>query len=243
MRELFKRLVFRHWQSFHGVRRLELRALERYLGAKPGERILDLGSGKGALCGVLARRGSALVGVDPSPAAVRIAKRYVDRDGRFVLALGEDLPFGPDHFEKAVSVCVLEHTRDDARVLAEVRRVLEPGGIFALTVDCLDSPHVSKKFRDHHIREYRCNQLYSDARLRKLLTACGFETVETEYLLRSRPAIAVLRFGSLFHYRGPFIFLFPILYPVLWLDRFLGKGEPGGMILAVKARKGRGRTV
>ncbi len=232
-----KRLVYRYWQRFHGVRRLELRTLRRYLAPAPGEKILDLGSGKGAFCGVLSKLGALPVGVDPSAAAVSIAKSYVDREGRFVLGFGERLPLVPAGFDKAVSVCVLEHTQNDVGVLREVRRVLKPGALFAFSVDCLDSPRVSEAFRAHHVKEYRCNRLYSDARVRELLTRCGFETLETEYIFESRLAIAILRFGSRFHYRGPFVLLFPVLYPLLWLDHLLGGKKASGMILAVKARK------
>ena len=233
----FKRFVYRNWQRVHGVRRLELAVLTRYLDLASGQRILDVGSGKGALCGQLARAGHAVVGVDPSATATRIAKAHVDPNGAFVLGRGESLPFSPGRFDRAVSVCVLEHTEDDAGVLDEVHRVLKPGGVFALTVDCLDSPHISETFRRHHREEYRCNQLYGDAKLREMLAGAGFETLETRYLFAGRLSIAILRFGSLFHYRSVFILLFPILYPLLLLDHFLNSERGSGMILAAKARR------
>ena len=232
-----KEFVYRNWQRVHGVRRLELAVLRRYLDLDGGERVLDVGSGKGVFCGALARAGHETVGVDPSLAALAIAKTYVDRRGLFVLGAGESVPFPGESFDRAVSVCVLEHTGDDARVLREVHRVLKPGGVFALTVDCLDSPHVSDSFRERHRREYRCNQLYSDARLRELLADAGFETLETRYLFAGRLSIAILRFGSMFHYRNVFLLLFPILYPLLWLDHHGSRKARSGMILAAKARK------
>lgn len=232
-----REFVFRNWQRIHGVRRLELAVLRRYLDLGPGQRILDVGSGKGAFCGALARSGHAAVGVDPSLAAVAIAKTYVDPGGLFVLGSGEAVPFSSESFDRAVSVCVLEHTKDDARVLSEIRRVLKRGGLLALTVDCLDSPLVSESFRRHHREEYRCNQLYSEGRLKALLADAGFETLETRYLFAGPLSIAILRFGSLFHYRSVFILLFPILYPLLLLDHAFGAKRRGGMILAAKARR------
>jgi SAM-dependent methyltransferase len=232
-----KRFVYRNWQRVHGVRRLELALLTRYLELDGRQRIVDVGSGKGAFCGVLARGGHDAVGVDPSASAAGIAKTHVDPEGDFVLGTGEALPFSSGRFDRAVSVCVLEHTKDDARVLSEVHRVLKPGGVFALTVDCLDSPHLTEDFRRHHREEYRCNQLYSDTKLRKLLADAGFETLETRYLFGGRLSIAILRFGSLFHYRNVFILLFPILYPLLMLDHTIGGKKTSGMILAAKARR------
>jgi SAM-dependent methyltransferase len=232
-----KRFVYRNWQRVHGVRRLELSVLTRYLELGGRHRILDVGSGKGAFCGALARAGQDVVGVDPSAAAARIAKTYVNPDGDFVLGAGEELPFSSERFDRAVSVCVLEHTKDDARVLSEVRRVLKPGGVFALTVDCLDSPHVSESFRRRHRVQFRCNQLYSETKLKELLAGAGFETLETRYLFAGRLSIAILRLGSVFHYRSVFILLFPILYPLLLLDHAIGGKRRSGMILAAKARK------
>ena len=232
-----KRFVYRNWQKVHGVRRLELAVLTRYLELSGRQRVLDVGSGKGAFCGELARVGQRVVGVDPSPAAARIAKTFVNTAGDFVLGEGEALPFSGARFDRAVSVCVLEHTKDDLRVLSEVHRVLKPGGLFALTVDCLDSPFISEAFRRHHREEYRCNQLYSEAKLRGLLARAGFEVLETEYLFAGRLSIAILRFGSLFHYRSVFILLFPLLYPLLLLDHASGRRRTNGMILAAKAKK------
>jgi SAM-dependent methyltransferase len=234
---IVKEFVYRNWQRVHGVRRLELAVLTRYLELDGRQRVLDVGSGKGAFCGELARAGHGAVGVDPSGTAARIAKSYVNPDGDFVLGAGESLPFSSERFDRAVSVCVLEHTKDDARVLGEVHRVLKPGGVFALTVDCLDSPYLSEEFRRHHREEYRCNQLYSDTKLREMLARAGFETLETRYLFAGRLSIAILRFGSLFHYRSVFVLLFPILYPLLLLDHFVSSKNRSGMILAAKARK------
>jgi len=232
-----KRFVYRNWQEFHGVRRMELGVLRSYLEPGAGNRILDVGSGKGAFAGKLSRAGHDVVGADPSVAAVRIAKAYVDFEGKFVLGEGERLPFSSERFDRAVSVCVLEHTKDDAAVLEEVRRVLKPGGVFALTVDSLDSPYVPEAFRRDYAKEYRCNQFYSDAKLSRLLSEAGFEVLQTEYLFSGRLSVAILRFGHRFHFRSAFVLLFPVLYPLLLLDRAVGGKKSSGMILAAKARK------
>ena len=232
-----KRFVYRNWQKVHGVRRMELGVLTSYLELGRRRKILDVGSGKGAFAGSLARGGHEVVGVDPSASAAAIAKTWVDTGGRFVLGTGEAIPLASEKFDRAVSVCVLEHTKDDAAVLAEVGRVLKPGGLFALTVDCLDSPHVPEGFRRRYAKEYRCNQFYSDGKLRKMLEGAGFEVLETRYLFSGRLSVAILRFGSIFHFRSVFILLFPVLYPFLLLDRAVTGRKGTGMILAAKARK------
>jgi SAM-dependent methyltransferase len=232
-----RRFVYRNWQRFHGVRRLELATLRRYLDLSRGLRVLDLGSGKGAFSGVLARAGYRAVGVDPSLAALSIARADVDRAGLFVAGSGENLPLCSQAFDRAISVCVLEHTRDDRRVLSEIHRALKPGALLAMSVDCLNSPYVSSAFRAHHVLEYRCNHLYDEAKIRVLLQATGFEVLQSRYLFTGRLAVAILRWGSRFHYRGPFVILFPLVYPFLWADHWLGRGRSSGMILAVQARR------
>ena len=96
---------------------------------------------------------------------------------------------------------------------------------------------MSESFRRHHIAEYKCHQLYDDARIRRLLSDAGFDVIESRYLFTGRLAIAILRWGSRFHYRGRFILLFPVSYPFLWMDHILGRRRKSGMILAVRARK------
>jgi SAM-dependent methyltransferase len=237
---LAKSLVYRHWQRFHPIRRLELQVLRRHLEPVADERILDVGSGKGAFCGVLRGLGARVVGIDPSLTASRIARRYVNGGVGFVAGRGEELAFPSESFDKAVSVCVLEHTENDQRFLREVNRVLREGGVLAISVDSLNSPHLSDAFRRRHVRAHRCNHLYDAASLRGLLEAAGFETLETEYLFEGRASIAVMRIGSYFRYRGPFILLFPILYPILWLDHRRRRRKVGGMILTARARRARG---
>ena len=98
-----KKFVYRNWQRIHGVRRLELAVLTRYLELDGQRRIVDVGSGKGAFCGALARGGHDAVGVDPSATAAKIAKTFVDPDGQFVMGAGEALP--PLNVELVAVLC------------------------------------------------------------------------------------------------------------------------------------------
>lgn len=87
----------------------------------PSGRVLDLGCGVGHSYELLAPRET--VGVDIDPAALAGQER------RTVAADMRSLPFPDASFAAVLSVQSLEHVPDPERVLAEARRVLEPGGI------------------------------------------------------------------------------------------------------------------
>ena len=107
------------------VARLGEPLIER-LAPRPGERILDLGCGDGALTAALAATRAAVVGVDASAAQVAAA-RARGLDAR-VMA-GERLAFEGE-FDAVFSNAALHWMTDPDAVLAGVRRALVPGGRF-----------------------------------------------------------------------------------------------------------------
>jgi ubiquinone/menaquinone biosynthesis C-methylase UbiE len=101
-------------------------------GHGPGRRCIDVGCGPGIVLEVLARRGGEVVGVDATPEMVQRAQercRRANLDNVEVLAgLCESLPFPDRHFDAVVSRTVLHHVADPHTVMAEMARVLRPGG-------------------------------------------------------------------------------------------------------------------
>lgn len=97
------------------------------LGPRPGERVLDLGCGDGALTLRLAASGAAVVGVDRSPEQVRAA-RALGLDAR--VADGEALPFDGE-FDGILSNAALHWMRRPDAVIDGMRRALVPGGRIA----------------------------------------------------------------------------------------------------------------
>jgi SAM-dependent methyltransferase len=113
--------------------------LEDYLSRvcfPDGARVLEIGSGSGAIARVLAcRPGVAqVVGVDPSPYFVaRAAERSEGIPGlEFRVADGRSLPFDEASFDVVVIHTVLSHVPGPAKVIAEAHRVLRPGGSIAI---------------------------------------------------------------------------------------------------------------
>lgn len=99
-----------------------------------GETTLDIGCGPGAAVRAAA---SALAtgrayGVDASPAMIRIARRRSAGIGNleFTVGTAESIPFEAGIFDVVWTIHAFHHWADEERALAEVRRVLAPGGSF-----------------------------------------------------------------------------------------------------------------
>ena len=97
------------------------------LGPTEGLRCLDLGSDNGVVSLLLRRRGGRWASADLTAEAVGSIRELVQDDVH--LFDGVRLPF-PDHeFDKVAVVDMLEHVADEAGFVAELARVLRPGGL------------------------------------------------------------------------------------------------------------------
>lgn len=103
----------------------------------PDDRVLDVGCGVGAaLQACLDRGAGGVVGVDVSPEMVaRAQARLAPRGGEAHQASGHDLPFEDDRFTHALSIESLYYHHDPVRSLAEVGRVLAPGGHLDVVIE------------------------------------------------------------------------------------------------------------
>lgn len=106
------------------------------------DRVLEIGFGGGALAekALATAAGVTVRGVDPSEVMVKIARDRLDgaiREGSAELELGDvsSLPYADENFEKALSVHSIYFWEDPVASLAEVQRVLVPGGLFIVTID------------------------------------------------------------------------------------------------------------
>ncbi|HUH06433.1 MAG TPA: methyltransferase domain-containing protein [Egibacteraceae bacterium] len=103
------------------------RAVARYLEPRPGMRILEVGCGRGLLLKRIQDEGADAVGVDANPQA--IANSVADR--AYVMP-GERLDFPDDHFDGLCSMHTIEHIPDIDGALAEMCRVVRPGGTLVM---------------------------------------------------------------------------------------------------------------
>jgi len=98
-----------------------------------GKKVLDLGCAGGFMAEALTQKGAQVTGIDPAAQAIEAARARAQEMGQDIaydVGVGEALSYETGTFDAVVCVDVLEHVQDLDQVLAEVARVLKPGGAF-----------------------------------------------------------------------------------------------------------------
>lgn len=145
MEEQMENRVRTYWtQRAHdvgAVRRQELHnelsvrwlaELEQQLPCEKPLRILDVGTGTGYFCILLAKRGHAMTGVDLTPAMIGEARRQAETEALsvdFRVMNAQQLDFSDASFDAVVSRNLTWTLPDPARAYREWHRVLKPGGV------------------------------------------------------------------------------------------------------------------
>jgi SAM-dependent methyltransferase len=101
------------------------------VGARPFTSALDVGCGEGRFCRMLRKRRIAATGIDPTEALIARA-RLLDSDGDYRSGRAESLDFSDDTFDLVVSYLTLIDIPDLATAIAEMVRVLQPGGVLLI---------------------------------------------------------------------------------------------------------------
>jgi ubiquinone/menaquinone biosynthesis C-methylase UbiE len=178
-----------HWASpYDAVTNLILRPSQKSIGIlaqiKAGDKVLDVGCGSGRL--TIAAQGWAgadgqAIGLDPSPEMIEVARKNTARAGlktKFELGMVESLPFPDASFDVVLNRLMLHHLPGDLkqRGLAEMRRVLKPGGV-CLVVD-FEPPKtgLARMLVENHMTPM------ADVDVRKyvpLMEQAGFGEIET----------------------------------------------------------------
>ena len=112
------------------------RFLASKVNAIPGAWVLDVATGTGLVARELARKNVRVVGLDQSPAMVArgveaVRERGLDGRVRFTLGQAQALPFADGSVDAVTFTYLLRYVDDPAATVAELVRVLRPGGVMA----------------------------------------------------------------------------------------------------------------
>lgn len=153
-----------------------------------GDRVIDLGCGLGYFTNMIASRGATCVGMDLDGECIDYCSKYMM--GIYHLGDITDIPYPDNSFNKVLCTEVLEHVEHNEKVLEEIKRVIEPGGILVVSVPCSEGVYKSLFKRIGHdsvdagSREYHHHKGYTRGELTRLLESHGFSPGgEHEYTL------------------------------------------------------------
>jgi ubiquinone/menaquinone biosynthesis C-methylase UbiE len=151
-------------------------------------RVLDIGCGSGWATRLLADYASQgkVTGIDISDEMVQLAREssqsYANVD--YEIASAEQLPFADDEFTHAFSMESLYYYRNIPKALAEIHRVMKPGGLFVAVVDLYRENEATHQWIDTLKVPV---ELLSADDYRSLFIDAGFENIRDERVIDPRP--------------------------------------------------------
>lgn len=154
-----------------------------YISLAPNSRILDVGCGTGVfLQHILGDEPSLeLAGVDLSGAMLKVAHDRFDKLHPFVHGSVNALPLSDASFDQVVSCSSLHYWPDPYRGVAEMARVLRPGGQLVLTDWCRDAWRMRVLDRWLRIRGGGYRQTYTQRACRDFLAAAGLHVTTLDH--------------------------------------------------------------
>jgi ubiquinone/menaquinone biosynthesis C-methylase UbiE len=174
----------------HRGRKYHTLLSKHLLDALPaGGNLLDIGCGTGLFVEKYIRNGGSAIGLDISQGMVSKARIRCDTC-EFVVGTGERLPFADGTFDAISSVLVFSYVKDPDAMLAEVYRVLEPGGTVALctlgkkliTRGIPSLYKIGEKIKLKHVMMKDFGEHYYDEReMSSLFENAGFKDINVKW--------------------------------------------------------------
>jgi SAM-dependent methyltransferase len=175
-------------EAWRAAWRNVLDAVQSVEPIQPGERVLDIGCGLNTVLELTpGTRGYTL-----DPLAARLAPLGLPVGPRHAAGVIESLPFPDSVFDRAFLMNVLDHVGSPRAGLAEIARVLRPGGVLALFVDSFSGQrYLTRRLRKSwdRVRRARTKHLwvFSEARVQRLLREAGFDPGAPTRIPGSKP--------------------------------------------------------
>ena len=150
---------------------------------RESSRVLDIGSGLGGPARTLAEAyGCHVTGIDLTPAfcdAAVVLSDWVNLGAKVAFRQGDatDLPFADNAFDAAMTIHVAMNIAAKDKVYAEARRVLKPGGIFAV-YDVLQGEGGAVVFPVPWAKEPAISHLATPEDMNRLLAGAGFKVLD-----------------------------------------------------------------
>lgn len=184
---LFDDVIATIGHEVHVCRFREVRALRRWLGDVRGQTVVDVAGGDGYWAARLRRRGARAVSVDLSRAKLRRGQRFSHAPG-LIEGNAHRLPIGTGVADAVLSVCALEHFSDAEGAIAEMARILRPGGRLVLSADALSRAERWPALYATHRARFDVRQTFTHTRLANLLDDAGLDMLQHRYQFRSAAA-------------------------------------------------------
>jgi SAM-dependent methyltransferase len=224
-----ERSAYSAYMFLDPVRHLEIGPPFARVGIGPGDRVLDLGCGRGYWAGKAARAGAEVVAYDLKQDRIeRAALRYPEV--RFVQGSADATGLEDRSFDVVLLLSVLEHTENPEAVIAEISRVIRTGGRLALTTDMFDDPRWHPS-RERHAARWDVRRFFARGEIEDMLDRNGFTITWSRALFGYPGAPQLLRprmAGSQLHWA---------LAPAVWAAT-LATGDTGrGALLSLTAVK------
>ena len=154
------------------------------LGLRAGERLLDLGCGAGRHAFEAVKRGADVVALDADGSEIKHVALMLDELGGGSAVNGDafHLPFPDGAFDRVIAAEVLEHLPADRSAIAELTRVLRPGGTMAVTVPRWFPELVNWALSDdYHTVEGGHVRIYRRSALEERLREAGLRVTGADY--------------------------------------------------------------
>jgi SAM-dependent methyltransferase len=235
MMALLERTSYQAYLVLDPVRQLEMRPVMERLAIQAGERVLDLGAGRGFWANRAARMGAEVVACDVKAHAVgRAAARFPSVS--FFQGDAAATGLASESFDVVFLLSVLEHTERPEAVVAEAARVLRPGGRLGLTTDTFDQDRW-RPYRERHAARWRVLHFFERNELDRLLREHDLRITWSRALFGFRGAPQLLRLrlqGNQLHW---------LVAPAVWLAGSVAGDTGSGALLSLTAVKEPAGTV